>query len=355
MNLRPLLDEASFQKLLHAAWVLQCERDLARMELLSRPIPLPVKGESIAVVPTGATAIETGLSTPTAATFEPPVSTVPVQHKSAKLTEASQETPVVIPSLPVGPVHPQVAVAGALALARTPRIPRNQDLVVFAPLAKKPAARARLSRATLTLERVEQRLAKPVVKVIIPKGTPQNVASLTGPVIVLVVLTLLLMQLFAQRAGWQSVKAAAEFVVSAVDHISEVHAGYTGNAGRNALRMESSHRRVTDTEVASAVEELSNYEMKTIRRQAEYGDDVAEMTLGMAYEMGSDVPQNCTLASHWVAMAAADGNAAAEYNLGLRYTSGDGIAVNRGEARRWLGSAAKHGYPEAANALRMVP
>ena len=109
----------------------------------------------------------------------------------------------------------------------------------------------------------------------------------------------------------------------------------------------ASHRRVTDRNISSVVDALSSYEIRGLQRQADYGDDDAAFTIGMAYETGRHVPQSCKEAAEWVARAAHDGNAAAEYNLSLRYRTGDGVPLNDLQADNWLRKAADQKYPNA--------
>jgi hypothetical protein len=115
----------------------------------------------------------------------------------------------------------------------------------------------------------------------------------------------------------------------------------------------ASHEQITDPATSSVVQQLSRYEINGLRRRANYGDDSAAFTLGMAYEIGRYVHQNCAEAARWVRTAAEAGNAAAQYNLGLRYQTGDGLAVDRTEAETWLRKAA-HRNREAKLALRML-
>jgi hypothetical protein len=115
----------------------------------------------------------------------------------------------------------------------------------------------------------------------------------------------------------------------------------------------ATHEQITDPATSSVVQQLSRYEINGLRRQAMYGDDSAAFTLGMAYEIGRYVHQNCAEAARWVRTAAEAGNAAAQYNLGLRYQTGDGLAVDRTEAETWLRKAA-HRNREAKLALRML-
>jgi hypothetical protein len=117
--------------------------------------------------------------------------------------------------------------------------------------------------------------------------------------------------------------------------------------------LEISHKHVTDPATLSAVEQLSRYEIRALRRQAGYGDESAAFTLGMAYEVGSFVPQNCMEAAQWVTTAAQAGDAAAQYNLGLRYRDGDGVPADRVESGKWLRKAATRNR-QAKLALKML-
>jgi hypothetical protein len=116
----------------------------------------------------------------------------------------------------------------------------------------------------------------------------------------------------------------------------------------------SSHEQITDLAISSVVEQLSSYEINGLRRQAKYGDDSAAFTLGMAYEVGRYVRQNCVEAARWVSTAAEAGNAAAQYNLGLRYRDGDGVSADLHESEKWLRKAAAHRNPEAKLALQLL-
>jgi hypothetical protein len=116
-----------------------------------------------------------------------------------------------------------------------------------------------------------------------------------------------------------------------------------------------SHMQVTDPDMSSALRTLSRYEIVGLRRQAEYGDDAAALLLGMAYETGHLVPQNCVKAGEWVTKSASEGNAAAQYNLGLRYRDGDGVPVNQEVGASWLRKAATRKYAQAQFALESIP
>jgi TPR repeat protein len=116
-----------------------------------------------------------------------------------------------------------------------------------------------------------------------------------------------------------------------------------------------SHMQLTDPAMSSALRNLSRYEIVGLRRRAMYGDDSAALLLGMAYETGYLVSQNCMNAGEWITQSANEGNAAAQYNLGLRYRQGDGEPVNREVAVTWLRKAAAQKYSPAQLALESVP
>ena len=121
-----------------------------------------------------------------------------------------------------------------------------------------------------------------------------------------------------------------------------------------SVPMQVSHMQVTDRNAKSVLRALSQYELVGLRRQALYGDDSAAFLMGMAYEIGHGVRQDCKTAAQWVSNAAAEGNAVAEYNLGLRYRDGDGVPMNTEAATKWLHKAASHQIPGAQMALIAV-
>jgi len=117
--------------------------------------------------------------------------------------------------------------------------------------------------------------------------------------------------------------------------------------------LEVSHEQITDPAAFFAVQQLSRFEIETLRRQAKYGDDSVAFDLGMAYEIGHFVPQDCKEAARWVKSAAEEGNAAAQYNLGLRYRDGDGVPVDLSLSERWLRTAAAHKKKRASLASKL--
>jgi TPR repeat protein len=113
----------------------------------------------------------------------------------------------------------------------------------------------------------------------------------------------------------------------------------------------TSHRTITDPGTEDIVQNLTRYEVSTLRRQAESGDEEAAFQLGMAYEIGYTLSQNCAKAAEWVTKAAENGYPAAQYNLGLRYRDGDGVIANPSESQKWLSKAAARKYRAARAAL----
>jgi len=122
-----------------------------------------------------------------------------------------------------------------------------------------------------------------------------------------------------------------------------------------AVPIETSHLQITDRQTAATIAELNKYEVRNLRRAADYDDDQAALQLGMLYELGRGFPQSCTTAAKWVTKAAENGNAAAEYNLGLRYRDGDGVDTNLQQAENWLRRAVAHKNSNAKRALDALP
>ncbi|MGA8152789.1 MAG: tetratricopeptide repeat protein [Terriglobales bacterium] len=118
--------------------------------------------------------------------------------------------------------------------------------------------------------------------------------------------------------------------------------------------LRASHGQVTDRAALFAIGGLSRYEIPALRRQAYFGDDSAALIMGMLYETGRYVPQSCSRAAEWVQRSADWGNAAAQFNLGLRYRDGDGVPANEDEAKTWLRKAADNKYANARLALEAL-
>jgi Sel1 repeat-containing protein/GAF domain-containing protein len=115
-----------------------------------------------------------------------------------------------------------------------------------------------------------------------------------------------------------------------------------------------SHLEVTDSETDMELRDMTGYEISKLGKEAQDGDDVAAFDLGMAYEIGYEVPQDCVEAANWVTRSAQQGNPAAEYNLGLRYRDGDGVTASAEDAVRWLRQAAAQKHLGARLALKAL-
>jgi hypothetical protein len=153
----------------------------------------------------------------------------------------------------------------------------------------------------------------------------------------------------AQTTVFSRRTSARENTLSAVK--SDVREVPVADQFGTSAPIQVSHMHITDRATEAAVRTLSRYEIAGLRRRAEYGDDAAAFQLGMAYEIGRGVSQQCTSAAQWVARAAGEGNAAAQFNLGLRYRDGDGVAVDEDEALKWLQQAAAQQNSDALGVL----
>ncbi len=394
MNHRFPLDVRSFQKLLAAAWVLQCERD--------RELSESHNGVTILAVSSHKDEWNTALPLASPGNVFEPTRAIAEAHTPP--THEIVAPSVIASALPVAPIYQQTEVAGALALAPDPDCSPLRDPIPFPPpdVSKKAARGTNEAAVAQTSRREALSLVKePAVST--PTGSNFKRASLVtaayaGPVVVLLIMLAFLFSLTRiHRPILTAVKTTLLAPKVAIDRIEAdktavdkdtivvskdkdkiaVNASPTAasvgqtsspvaaasNHPRTDLPVlaptapkptvpEPSHLRVTDPAALSLVAELSPYEMQVVRQQAEYGDAVAALTLGMAFETGRYVPRSCTEAAHWVAVAAQEGNSAAQYNLALRYISGDGTPTNLDEARKWLEKAAAHGYQKALQASR---
>jgi hypothetical protein len=135
-----------------------------------------------------------------------------------------------------------------------------------------------------------------------------------------------------------------------------VHTSNVATDKASAATGPISHLLITDPSTEDIVQNLTRFEVSTVRRQAATGDDEAAFQLGMMYEVGYDVKQNCSKAAEWVTKAAEAGYPPAQYNLGLRYKDGDGVTASTAEAEKWLNKAAAGNYRPARVALaKLLP
>ncbi len=171
------------------------------------------------------------------------------------------------------------------------------------------------------------------------------------------VLLIMLAFLFSQPALHKTVEVASAGTKASVAPAAAVLPTTRLSVGSVAaqrspdLSSSPTHKKITDPETESDLENMTRYEIANMRRAAQEGDDSYEFELGMAYEIGYDMSQNCAKAAEWVRRAAEAGNAAAEYNLGLRYRDGDGVTPDAQQSASWLRKAAAQKYAKAGQAL----
>ncbi len=163
-----------------------------------------------------------------------------------------------------------------------------------------------------------------------------------------------------QPLAGRSLSATVEATTTAVtsnsgNSVNQKAAAMPNRKKSTDVPVETSHLRVTDRQTGATVAALSKYELRNLRRSADYDDDQAALELGMLYELGRYLPQSCKQAAKWVTKAAENGNAAAEYNLGLRYRDGDGVDANLRQAEKWLRRAVAHKNSNAERALDALP
>ena len=93
---------------------------------------------------------------------------------------------------------------------------------------------------------------------------------------------------------------------------------------------------------------------KLFRREAENGDAVAQVGLGVYYCTGVGVSKDYVEAAKWFRKAAGQGNAEAQFKMGLCYYKGLGEEKDHVKAKAWFHKAAEQGYPDARKALRKL-
>jgi hypothetical protein len=96
---------------------------------------------------------------------------------------------------------------------------------------------------------------------------------------------------------------------------------------------------------------FSQMTLKELLAVAEAGDAEAQYKLGVIYENGQGVEDNCMAAARWYKLSAEQGYAKAQFNLALLYKSGLGVTQNLQTAKHWMEKAAIANMPEAINAL----
>ena len=80
------------------------------------------------------------------------------------------------------------------------------------------------------------------------------------------------------------------------------------------------------------------------RKAAEGGHAGAQCHLGLCFDFGKGVAEDCKAAADWYAKAAAQGFASAQHNLGVFYENGRGVAQDIKAATAWYAKAAAQGH-----------
>jgi TPR repeat protein len=385
MSPRLTLDHSSFEKLLAAAWVLQClhdqlhKQEIGHDEAIAEPVGTPE------LVETGALPLPVAM-----APIDRPSSVVlgaDIERHAITARSAVDETlaePVAQEPTETGILNFDAAANIGLGTSETVKSSHAEDVATVPALEPPPVlgklhdedkerARRRppFNLPTANLRAAFNRTLDALTHLRLAfrlNLTPRalHTVAIATPIVILGLAAALLILEAWRHEPLQSAQAisttSTEREISsapttptpaASDHSKRVANRKPNGLGANTL-LRSSHRQVTDPATLSAVQGLSKYEIRGLRRQAKFGDASAAFTLGMVYEIGRHVPQSCTQASRWVTTAAEAGNAAAEYNLGLRYRDGDGVPANRTESQKWLRRAAARRYSKASLALRML-
>ena len=87
------------------------------------------------------------------------------------------------------------------------------------------------------------------------------------------------------------------------------------------------------------------------RTQAEQGNEVAQVNLGLMYEKGKGVTQDFQEAVRWYRLSAEQGVAHAQFSMGVMYREGRGVAQDYRAAVNWFRLAASQGHADAQSSL----
>jgi uncharacterized protein len=109
-------------------------------------------------------------------------------------------------------------------------------------------------------------------------------------------------------------------------------------------------------EDATAAYEKGDYAtaLRLVRPLAEQGDAMAQVQLGVMYNIGQGVPRDYATAVSWYRKAAEQGDAKAQFYLGLIYERGEGVPRDYAAAVNWYRKAAEQGYADAQAQLGFV-
>jgi uncharacterized protein len=90
---------------------------------------------------------------------------------------------------------------------------------------------------------------------------------------------------------------------------------------------------------------------KWFEKSAQQGVTDAINNMGLLYAGGKGVKQDWRKSLEWYKRAADAGNASAQYNLGVAYDFAHGVKQDHRETAKWYEKAALQGYRNAQNSL----
>ena len=100
-------------------------------------------------------------------------------------------------------------------------------------------------------------------------------------------------------------------------------------------------------DLGEGVPEDEDEAVQWYRLAAAQGDVDAQMSLGAVYWHGQGVPKDQAEGVKWYRLAAAQGNARAQYFLGVAYRHGEGVPQDKAEGVKWYRLAAAQGHASA--------
>ena len=92
--------------------------------------------------------------------------------------------------------------------------------------------------------------------------------------------------------------------------------------------------------------------VERVKAAAAQGNAEAQYLLGVMYDKGRCVEQNCAKARKWWEKAAAQGNSKSQIMLGAIYSQGQGVRQNKQTAKEWYSKACNNGYQRGCDAYR---
>jgi RNA polymerase primary sigma factor len=133
-----------------------------------------------------------------------------------------------------------------------------------------------------------------------------------------------------------------------------------GTCGNVVLKKEDENsKKISQSRVSALVHSLSSIEsfgktavllthsLMDLRAAASAGNSNAQFVLGLKYEKGDEVEDNCVEAARWYQKSAQQGHPYARFNLGICYESGLGVNIDWNKALELFRLAANAGIKEA--------